>query len=257
MKQALTFLLALIPAATAAQQGAILYDRAVKYEFEIPEQLANRLGNVEDMVPSANVTSVLLLFNESASLMIPAEVEEEEAPAPAGTDRRGRGMVAWLRRGSTSRSDQEVLLEAYVDYEAGTIAETYEFMGRTFLVRGARPSYRWKLSGEQSEFLGYTVQKATAVQDSTTIEAWFTPEIPVAAGPGPFGGLPGMILVVSVNDGHTVYSATEVNLTQVDQDVIQPPDDGDEVSRDEYEAIVAEKLAELEAVGRPRRARRP
>ena len=101
------------------------------------------------------------------------------------------------------------------------------------------------------------MQKATAEHDSTTIEAWFTPEIPVSAGPGLYGGLPGLILVVSVNDGHTVYSATEVSLTAVEDGVVKPPDDGQEVSREEYEKIVAEKLAELEATQRSRRTRRP
>ena len=39
MKRALTFLLALFPTTAAAQQGAILYERAVKYEFEVPDRL--------------------------------------------------------------------------------------------------------------------------------------------------------------------------------------------------------------------------
>ena len=65
MKPALTFLLALLPAAVAAQQGVILYDRAVQYDFEIPEELAERLADYKDLMPSANVTSMLLLFSES------------------------------------------------------------------------------------------------------------------------------------------------------------------------------------------------
>ena len=252
MKELLTFLLVLLPTAATAQQGAILYERAVKYEFEVPDRFPQEY---KDLIQAANVTSMLLFFTESASLMMPAPVEEERVPS--GTGRRTQDLTMMLQMGSTARSDQEVLLQAYVNYEDGTVVETYEFMGRTFRVPGTQPSYTWKLSGEQSEFLGYTVQKATAEQDSTTIEAWFTPEIPVSVGPGLFGGLPGTILVVSVNHGHTVYSATEVNLTAVDDEVIKPPDDGREVSRDEYEQIVAEKLEELETLQRSRRSRRP
>jgi GLPGLI family protein len=160
MKKLLTLLLVLFPTVAAAQQGVILYDRAVQYDFEIPEELAGRLGDYKDLMPSANVTSMLLFFNESASLMMPAPVEEEEVLT--GMEQRAQGLTARLKMGSTSRSDQEVLLQAYVNYEDGTVAETYEFMGRTFLLAGTQPSYAWKLSGEQSEFLGYTVQKATA-----------------------------------------------------------------------------------------------
>jgi GLPGLI family protein len=238
-----TFVLILFPAAASAQEGAILFDRAVQYDFEVPEAWAE----YDDLIPLAKISSMLLLFDESASLMIPAPIEEEEEEL-TGMERRAQGMAQRLKMGSPSRSDQESLLEAYVSYEDDTIAETREFMGRTFLISGTQPSYAWKLTGEQSEFLGFTVHRATAAQDSTTIEAWFTPEIPVPAGPGLFGGLPGMILSVSVDDGHTVYSATEVHLDGLEDGAIKPPEDGRKVSRDEYEQIVAEKLAELEGI---------
>ena len=253
MKRLLVFLLILFPKAAFTQSGAILFDRAVQYDFELPE----RMGEMRDQIPNANFSLMILLFNESGSLMTPAPPEEqEEADEPQpGRGMRAMGMTQRLRMGSLSRSDQEELLEVYVKNENGTVAETREFMSRTFLISGSRPVYEWKLSGEQSVFLGYSVHKATAVRDSSVIEAWFTPEIPVSAGPGLFGGLPGMILSVSVDSGHTVYSATEVNLTSVEEGVIKAPDDGEEVSREEYEEIVAEKLEELRMRGRGRRRR--
>jgi GLPGLI family protein len=253
MKRLILFLLALFPITASAQSGAILFDRAVQYDFELPE----RMGEMRDQIPSANFSLMILLFNESGSLMTPApteEQEEEDEPRP-GMNMRVSGLTQRLRMGSPSRSDQEDLLEVYVNNEDGTVAETREFMSRTFLISGSRPAYEWKLSSEQSVFLGFSVQKATAVQDSSVIEAWFTPEIPVSAGPGLFGGLPGMILSVSVDSGHTIYSATEVNLTSVEDGVIKAPEDGEEVSRDEYEQIVVEKLEELKMRRRGRRRR--
>ena len=161
-------------------------------------------------------------------------------------------VIRWLV--AHGYSDQEILQQAYVNSEDGTVVETYEFMGRTFRIPGAQLSYTWRLSGEQSEFLGYTVQKATAEQDSTAIEAWFTPEIPVSGGPATFGGLPGMILVVSVDDGETQYSATEDSMNPIAEGVIVKPTEGDGVTREEYRKIVAEKLEELRSSrGRIRR----
>ena len=250
MKKLLTLLLLVLPAAASAQQqGVILFDRQVQYGFEVPEDLKNRPGlkDMLDAMPPAHFSSLLLLFNESASLMTPApESEKEEDVVKALMSDRGVGLATRLKMGSSSRSDQEALLESYVRYEDGAMAETRDFMTRKFLITGTQPAYEWKLTGEQSEFLGYAVQKATAVQDSSVIEAWFTPEIPVPAGPGPYGGLPGMILSVSVNEGQTLYSATEVKLDPVDAGAIKAPVDGDEVSREEYEKIVAEKLEEIE-----------
>ncbi len=61
-----------------------------------------------------------------------------------------------------------------------------------------------------------------------------------------------MILSVSVDDGQTVYSATEVKLDPVDPAVIKAPEEGEEVSSEEYEKIVAEKLEEIEMRRRSR-----
>jgi GLPGLI family protein len=257
MRRLLTILLLLVPVAASAQEGVILFDRQVQYGFEMPEQLRERPGMAELMeaMPPAHFSSLLLLFNESASLMTPAPEPEEEEVLDGGT-LRAQGLVMRMRMGSSSRSDQEVLLEAYVRYEDGTIAETREFMTRKFLITGIRPSYEWRLTGEQSELLGFTVHKATVEQDSSHIEAWFTPEIPVPAGPGLFGGLPGMILSVSVDDGQTVYSATEVKLDPVEAEAIKAPEEGEDVSREEYEEIVAEKLEEIELRSSDRRRRR-
>ncbi|MCY4110152.1 MAG: GLPGLI family protein, partial [Chloroflexi bacterium] len=99
--------------------------------------------------------------------------------------------------------------------------------------------------GEQAEHEGYMVIKATAEHDSTAIEAWFTPQIPVPGGPGPYGGLPGMILVVSVDDGHIKYFATEIALGDLEEGLIQRPDKGDEMSQKEYDEMVAEKTEEM------------
>jgi len=247
MKKLLTVLFVLLPAAASAQQGVILFDRQVQYGFEVPENVRENpaLKTMLDAMPPANFSSLLLLFNESASLMTPAPGSAEEEVVVGGSD-RAVGLATRLKMGSSSRSDQEVLLEAYVRYEDGTVAETRDFMTKKFLLTGTRPTYEWKLTGEQSEFLGYSVQQAMAVHDSSTIEAWFTPEIPIPAGPGLFGGLPGMILSVSVDDGKTLYSATEVKLDPVDAAIIKAPEDGEEVSPEEYEKIVAEKLKEIE-----------
>ena len=248
MKRLLAFLLLLVPAAASAQEGTIRYDRAVRYDFEVPEAWAE----LKDQIPSANVSVMLLLFNESASLMIPAPVPEKAAPRDEITVRAER-MVMRLKMGSTSRGDQENLLGTYVSQMDGTYMETREFMGRTFLISDAQPSFEWTLSGEQAELLGFMVQKATALLDGKTVEAWFTPEIPVSAGPGSFGGLPGVILALSVDDGQTTYAATEVTLDALEEGSIQAPEDGDEVSRDEYEEIVVEKLEELKTTRGVRR----
>jgi GLPGLI family protein len=142
------------------------------------------------------------------------------------------------------------LVEAHTRYDEGTIVEARELLGRSFIIADERPNYEWKLTSEQAEFLGYVVLKATAVRDSSTIEAWFTPQIPVQGGPAAFGGLPGMILVVSIDDGQTQYTATGISMAPIAEGVIMRPTEGVKVTREEYEQILSEKLEELRATQR-------
>lgn len=189
--------------------------------------------------------------------MLQVAVEEEEAAAPtdraASADGAARRAFARRRFLAATRSANEKILSTYSNRPGDTFTEIRELMGRTFIIRESVPTYEWKLVAEQSEFLGYMVQKATAVvQDSTTIEAWFTPQIPVSAGPGGFSGLPGLILVVSVNRGEELYSAVEVDLSDLEEGSLVASDEGEEITREEYEVLVEEKLAELRASSRRR-----
>ena len=224
------------PAALTAQQGTIAYTYSQQYEFEVPE-------GWEDMVPEVQTGTVLLLFSPSASLMIP--VPEDGERASRASDRR-QGRLDRLKRRSASRGDQEVVRDTWVSYAEGAAVETREFMGRNFRIAGPSPSYAWRIASDQAEHLGRLVIKATAEHDSTSIEAWFTPEIAIPGGPASYGGLPGMILVLSVDGGRIQYFATEIALGDVDAGVIRAPENGDEVSREEYERIVEDKLNELE-----------
>ncbi len=246
MRSLLTCFLLLAPILASAQEGSIIYDKAVKYEFEIPP----RLESMKDQIPLEQTTSMVLLFNDSESLMKP-KVNEEKKPSGNRMD----GLVTRLKMGSGSRVDNETFLETYQNYDEGTVVERREFMGRTFLLAGEQPTYAWKLTGEQSEFLGYAVQKATAVKDTSSIEAWFAPEIPVSAGPELYSGLPGLILVVSVDDGRLAFSATEVNLEGLENGMIKAPEGGRVISLEEYEKTVAEKMDEIQDL-RKNRGRR-
>lgn len=140
--------------------------------------------------------------------------------------------------------DQNV---TYINHDEGLMTERRDFMGRTFLIKDEQPMLAWKLTGEQSEFDGYVVHRATAVRDSSTVEAWFAPEIPLAIGPGPFGGLPGAILVLTIDEGRTTFTATEVLMGELEEDSIQEPEEGREVTKEEFDEIVEEKRKDMEA----------
>ena len=250
---ALPGLLLMSPLALGAQQGTITYTHSINIEIELPPELAMMVGEMPEF-PSAVSQDMLLYFDPAASLMV---------PAPKGKDAKGSeremmvmemamysemamfASMSGMKFGGRTANSQAPAAESYVDHAEGRIVETHDLMGRAFRVVDQRPEYEWRLTSEQAEHLGYMVIKATAEHDSTSIEAWFTPEIPVGGGPGRYGGLPGMILVLSVDEGHTKYFATEIALGDVEEGLIKTPEEGKEMSRDEYDKLVAEKMEEM------------
>ena len=146
-------------------------------------------------------------------------------------------------------------------------ARQNELMGRTFLVKDTLAKLDWKLEKESKMIGQYAAFKATAVRkieqnpweamrrsrnaDTTAtdapkemvITAWYTPQIPVSQGPDEHWGLPGLILEVSA--GPTVILCNKIVINPKEGLDIEMPEKGDEVSREEYEQIVAEKTKEM------------
>lgn len=254
--------LSLLPTGLAAQEGTIAYRHSVQIDDEMLEQARARFGGRPPQgreLPTERVDEFVLFFNADESLMKPVPPERAGRRGPDG-DRaeaiermraagRGGGRPGGMARMMGMGAVRESLVEAHVTHDDGSSAEQRELLGRTFLIEDVRPSLRWSLTGEQADFLGYVTQKATAEHDGHTVEAWFTFQIPVASGPAVYGGLPGMILVLSIDGGREQYSATEVSLGPVGDGVIVRPAEGEPVTRDEYRRIVEEKLEELRRVG--------
>ncbi len=262
---ALCALLIGAPVVATAQSGTVRYDQATRFDIELPLELARNPAFLANM-PKAAVKPMQLTFTGEATLFAAAPVE---AGAPAAG---GGGETVFIARGGDVAMVREIGAEmmatrmvgfggggasdavagAYTGLEDGRYVEVREFLGRTFRIPGERPAFAWKLTGEVATFLGHPVYQATARHDSTTIEAWFTPDIPVPAGPAQYGGLPGLILTLAVDSNRVVYTATSVDLETAIAP-IKAPVEGSEVTRAEYDRIVAEKQAEMAKSRRGRR----
>ncbi len=256
---AATLLVVLLFATTVhAQHGTVTYERTVALDIKIPEgfkadlvsrnsgRMGDAIAKAIDEMPKAITTRNLLMFNGSSSLMTE---EEDDGSVQAGegheieiteldmTMRVGMGMRLMTGSNTTSHA-----AATHVDLNSDTFTQTHDFLGRTFLVSGDRGTLSWKLPGDERTILGYQVLKATATMDTLSIEAWFAPEIPVPAGPDLFGGLPGLILVLRVDDDRDVYTAVEIDLEVAP--IIEKPSKGRSVSKEEFDKIVADKREE-------------
>ena len=221
------FALVLMPLAASAQEGVVRYSHTSPILYGAPdpikESIAAADGTEYTQGPSHATVPRQLVFGPLSSLMYPA-VNQIVVPG----DRTG-----W-----------EYIDTTYVSFEDGTYTESREFYADMYLVEGERPVISWRLPGEERIYLGHRVVKATAVVDSAVVEAWFTPEISVPAGPGLYGGLPGLILLVTNATIGEVYAAESVDLGE--QPPITAPISGRVVSDDKYDQIKRAGMAEDE-----------
>lgn len=240
MRALLTVLFLALPLAASAQEGYVTYTESIKIDIQLPPEMQA----MRDRIPNSRTATKRLFFNEAASLMKNAPASEESQRDVAF---EGGGGMRMFRMGGMRDNN-----ELYTNLDEGTVVDKRDFLGRTFLVEGDQEAIAWRLTDEKAEFLGYPCMKAVGTRDTTTVEAWFTPEIPVSAGPAVFAGLPGLVLVATVDEGRTTYTATEVNLDPLPEGTLVAPTEGKKVTREEFDKIVEEKMKEMGG-GRPGR----
>jgi len=226
----------------AAQQGTIQgminYDQTVKIEIELPPQMAH----MADRIPDSRTMKRALHFTETESVMRDSpeqQVAEDEERREIQTQ---QGNARIMFRAAGSSGPEEIL---YTSLETEETVQSRNFMGRTFLINGQREGIKWRLTSEQSEYEGYMTMKAVATVDSSNVEAWFTPQIPLPIGPDEYGGLPGAILVLTIDGGKQTWKATAIDLEATPE--IMQPEEGREVTQEEFEEIVEEKMEEMRA----------
>ncbi|SFR36883.1 GLPGLI family protein [Robiginitalea myxolifaciens] len=212
---------------------------------QVKERLKNRLEK-----------TYVLNFNREASVFD----EEEKLDAISGaTDSWGNNF---------SRGEQ------YKNVKDNALVQRQEFYGKLFLVKDDLPEIQWIMGSESKQIGQYTCYKATATvpedelswydfswgklrnqqqaNDSTEaapqvqmveVEAWYTPQIPVAHGPGEYWGLPGLIL--EVNAGNTTMLCSKIVMNPKGDLKIEPPTKGKVTTKTEYQETIMQKMKEM------------
>lgn len=219
----------------AATQGEVSYEETIKINinFEgMTEQMKERM-------PKERKSKQVLYFNEEASSY---QASKEQAGDNVPGQRRGMRMMMMMGGAS---ADNKV----YLNFKDNLKIEQREFMTRVFLIKGEANKGNWKLTANQKMILDYPCQEATQITEKDTISAWFTPVIPVSAGPSNYVNLPGLVLEVNINNGQRMIVATKVDLKLIEKGLIKKPKKGKKVTKDEFQKIVAEKMKEMGVEG--------
>jgi GLPGLI family protein len=212
------------------KEGKIIYERKINLHKRIPAADES----MKSMIPEFNTSKVQLLFSESESIFknLP---EEEDIREHAGESDNGNRIV--MRFGG---SDDET----YKNYETGKSIEQRELGPKKYIIEDSLKKLSWKLddAGSTKMIKNYTCRKALCKSpQGLDVVAWYSDEINCPSGPDIYGGLPGMILEVSIGDGEIVFTPIEIT-NSTDKKLVKAPVSGKKISRKEFQKMIEEQF---------------
>jgi len=234
MKNLFAVLLITLPIFALSQNkvGKVFYTEHLKMNFDFGEGMD---AEMLKMIPKTRDNQKVLYFNESASLYTnPTDEDKEEMIESTSDDGSMKTQFVF-------RMPEE---KFYRDLKNDKTIEKKEIFGKAFLIEKETKAPAWKLTGKQKKIGSYVCQQATYTKDSTKVEAWFTPQVPISAGPRGFDGLPGLVMEVITKDGDFIIRANKIVLEPIDESKLVEPKKGKRVSQKEFDTILAEKMEE-------------
>jgi GLPGLI family protein len=233
MKYMLTLAIhiALCTIVTAQMQGKIVFEEKIDMHRRLPPERAE----MKDMIPQYRSSKYELHYTQDVSKYKTSDATDEEVVGTQGNAQFRMKMTAPKR-------------EVYKNLGEDRMVDEREFMTKMFLIKGGVSPFPWKIADGQKKIMDYVCLQATYQDSTTKYVVWFTPQIPISNGPAEYGGLPGMIMQVDMNDGERTLTAVEVVEQEVDMTILQEPTKGKEVTQEEFKQIMQEKMKEMEAM---------
>ncbi|MDP4244931.1 MAG: GLPGLI family protein, partial [Bacteroidota bacterium] len=159
--------------------------------------------------------------------------EEEDIRDHAGDDGNGRVLI------KMGGADDQT----YKEPATGKMIQQKELGPRKYIIEDTLPKSNWHLDEGARTIRGYACKKAsTTNRQGMPITAWYTENIQSSSGPELFGGLPGLILELNVNDGEIVYSAIDILSKDFDKTIVKAPSEGKKISGAEYRKMMEEQF---------------
>jgi len=246
-------------------QGIATYKSHRKMDIKLDSSQMNSdmHKRMMDMMKKQFEKTYNLTFNKEESLF--KEEEQLEAPQPQGM------MVVMAGTGGSDVMYKNTKEKRYTNQN--------ESFSKLFLIQDKLENIDWKLGSETKNIGEYTAYKATFTREvevresgisingdkdlneeaepkmeEITITAWYTPEVPVSAGPRNYHGLPGLILEIDDGRGGTLI-CSKVVLNPEKPIEIKEPKKGQKINQEKYDAIMEKKMEEMNKRSRNSRER--
>ncbi|MEM1337467.1 MAG: GLPGLI family protein [Bacteroidota bacterium] len=260
-------------------QGMAVYQTKSNFEIDLDRRQISeqQKARIRERMKTATEKTYQLKFNRTQSLY-----EEEERLEAPSTDQGGRGIRFAFIGGAGGSYYKDIQKKEYLnqsemfgknflirdslpqwEWQMGSETKkigTYTCYKATAIrKRDSTMNNRFRQIFRRGRDNQDEQKKDSVAKDSTTenttllsrleapaervITVWYTLDIPISQGPGPYWGLPGLIL--EVNDGRTAILCNKIVLNPEETIEIKVPSKGKEVSQGEYDAIMAEKMEEM------------
>lgn len=118
---------------------------------------------------------------------------------------------ATIMKGGSGSTDYSKYADEYmkIDHATHKIEMIKNISKKNILVTD-QLNYSWQITNETKQIKNFTCYKATTAFRGNTFEAWFTPDIPINAGPWKWHGLPGLILEATDKDQSVVFKVEKI-----------------------------------------------
>lgn len=111
-------------------------------------------------------------------------------------------------------------------------------------------NYSWQITNETKKIKNYTCYKATTTFRGNNFVVWFTPEIPINAGPWKWYGLPGLIVEATDADKNEVYLLEKVE--KLTEEIPFPSSNSETISLKKFDDMANEAWESFNAINNDR-----
>lgn len=256
MRQLIVTILTIVSFSGSAQLTKATYSLKVSMDLDfganpnMPKEVAERIKK-----RLSEPQTFFLYFDKNQSIY----KKEEKLDAP----QQGNRGMRMMRFGT---GGDEI---THTNLASRKQISQQELFGKLFLVDKSPKIPEWNVTGETKQIGRYTAYEATYTHKQkpsqirmsfgrrnnppaeeeepeevdVTVSVWFTPDIPIPAGPERYFGLPGLVLMVQ--DGNKVLACTEVQMNVAEKVSLDPPKKGQKVTGKEFAEIREEKTKEM------------
>jgi GLPGLI family protein len=213
-------------APTVLREGKIIYERKINVRRRMTDE------SMKSMVPEFNTSKTELCFSAGESIYKNVK-EEDDIRDKAGEENNNRLVMNF------GGADDQV----YKNYPLEKMTQQRELGPKKYIIEDSLPRQNWKLEEETRIIKGYTCKKATTHnREGKDVIAWYCEDIPSPSGPEIFGGLPGLILTLNINDAEIVFTALDLVTKDFDKKIVRAPGDGKKISRKEFQRMQEEQF---------------